>query len=269
MIRLIKAFLSLVIVVIVLVIVAVVAVALLANRAVRTAVETAGTKALNVPVTVGQADVSLLSGSARLQDLRVANPAGYTGAALLTVQRADVTADTGSLLSREILIQDLKLDTLELFIEQKGLQNNLYDVIKPLREPRAATGTSLIVDNLEIANVVVHVGLSGLPGQAPTTSFKVAPIRMTELGRHEKMDTTILISKIVLAVAAGVAQQGGHTLPPQTIGEITSLLDKALDVGRILFGPQNDTQNQQKGKGNGGQTITDGLKDLLGGKKQQ
>jgi len=268
MIRLVKTFLSLIIVAIVLVIIAVVAAALLANKAVQTAVETASTKALNVAVDVGKADVSLLSGSARLQSLRVANPPGYTGASLLTLQRADVTADAGSLLSREILIHDMKLDAMELFIEQKGLQNNLYDVIQPLREPRPPTGRSLIVDNLEITNVVVHVGVSGLPGQTQVTSFKLAPLRMTELGRHEKMDTTILIGKIVLAVAAGVAQQGGNLLPPQTVGEITSLLDKALDLGRILLGPKDNSPRQQKGSGDSGQSITDGLKDLLGGPKK-
>lgn len=280
--RLVKATLSVVIVALVLIIIGAIAAALLANKVVQKAVETAGTKALNVGVDVGKADVSILGGSVDLRNIRVANPPGYTGASLLTLQRVDVTADTGSLLSKEVLIKDMKLDAMELFIEQKGLENNLYDVIKPLREPRKPTGKSLIVDNLEITNVVVHVGLSGLPGQTQRASlgsqtrsfvsgvpFKLAPIRMTELGRHEKMDTTVLISKIVLAVAAGVAEQGGNILPKETMGEITSLLDKAIDVGRIIFGPKDSSRDQQKNDGDLGKTITDGLKDFFGSKKKQ
>jgi hypothetical protein len=257
-----SAFVTLVVVVIVGVLLVVVA----ADRAVQTAAERAGTKVLNVPVKVGKADVSLLAGALGLQNVQVANPAGYAGPSLLTLQRADATADTGSLLSRQVHIKDMKLHGVEIFIEQRGARNNLYEVIQPLREPREPTGKRLLVDSLEITEVTVHVGLSGLPAQTPTAQFTLAPIRMTDLGRDGKMDTAVLITKIVLAIAAGVAQQGHDILPPDTVGEITSLLDKAFDIGRIILRPQSD---DQKSNGDSGKSITDGLRDLLGGKKKQ
>jgi hypothetical protein len=261
-----RRVLSILVTLVVLVIIGVLAVAVFADQAVRAAAERAGTKVLNVPVKVGGADVSLLGGSLALRNVRVANPQGYTGPSLLTLRRADATADAGSLLGREVLIKDMKLTGMEVFVEQKGARNNLYEVIQPLREPREPTGKRLIVDNLEITDVIVHVGLTGLPGQSPAAQFTLAPIRMTDLGRDGKMDTAVLITKIVLAIAAGVAQQGGDILPPDTVGEITSLLDKALDLGRIILGPKS---GDQKTNGNSGKGITDGLKDLFGGKKKQ
>jgi hypothetical protein len=265
--KLIKAILFLVVVLIVLALAGVVGVILFADRAVQTAVETAGTKTLNVRVDVGGANASLLAGVVGLHGIAVANPPGYQGPALLTLQQVDIQADTGSLLSKQVLIKDMKLDHMEVFVEQKALQNNLYEVIKPLREPRPATGRTLVIDNLEITNITVHANLTGIPGQSPKTEFTLGAIRMVELGRHEKMDTAVLISKILLAVAAGIAEQGSGILPQETVGDLSSILDKAIDIGKIIFGPGGKTPDGQQ-QDSLGKSVTDGIKDLLGGKKE-
>ncbi len=265
--KLVRRIRSLIVLLIVLVIMGVVGVFFFANKAVKSAVETAGTRTLNVGVTVGRAKASVLSGAVALHEITVANPPGYQGPTLLRLQQVNLTADTKSLLSNEVLIKDMKLDNMEVFIEQKGLQNNLYQIIKPLREPQRPTGKGLVIDNLEIKNVTVHVNPLSLPGQSQSVDFKLASIRMTELGRSEKMDTAVLIGKIVLAVAEGIAQQGSGILPKEMIGDLGSILDKAIDIGKIIFGPGGKTPDGQQ-KDSLGKTVTDGLKDLLGGKKQ-
>ncbi len=265
--KLIRRIRSLIVLLIVLAIVGIVGVFLFANKAVKTAVETAGTKTLNVGVTVGQAKASVLSGAVGLHEIAVANPPGYQGPALLKLQQVDLKADTRSLLSNEVLIKDMKLDNMEVFVEQKGLQNNLYQVIKPLREPRQPTGKGLVIDNLEIKNVTVHVSLPSIPGQPPSVDLKLPLIRMVELGRNEKMDTAVLISKVLLAVAEGIAQQGSGILPKETVGDLSSILDKAIDIGKIILGPGDKTPDGQQ-KDSLGKTVTDGIKDLLGGKKK-
>jgi hypothetical protein len=266
--KLIKRIRFIIVLLVVLVIAGAAAVALLADKAVQTAVETAGTKTLNVGVKVGKADARILQGSVDLQEISVANPPGYQGPALLKLQRVDVAADTRSLLSREVLIKDMKLDGMDVFVEQKGLANNLYEVIKPLREPRKPTGKSLIIDNLEITNITVHASLTGIPGQPQSADFTLDKITMTELGRNERMDTAVLISKILLAVAAGVAERGGDILPKETIGEMTGILDKAIDIGKIIFGPGGKTPDGRQ-QDSLGKTVTEGIKDLLGAKKKE
>ena len=246
----------------------VVAVVLLASQAVKTAVETAGTKTLNVGVTVGKAKASVFTGAISLQNTVIANPPGYQGAGLVKLPRMTASVDTKSLLSKEVLIKDMKLDGMEVFVEQKGLQNNLYQVVKPLREPHQPTGRGLVIDNLEITNVTVHVSMPTIPGQTPNVDLKLASIKMVELGRSEKMDTAILISKILLAVAQGIADQGGGILPKDTIGELGSILDKAFDIGKTIFGPGAKTPDGKQ-TDSLGKTVTDGLKDLFGGKKKQ
>ncbi len=265
--KLLKAVLFIIVVLVVLAIVGVVAVALFADKIVQTAVEEAGTKTLNVPVGVGKADVAILRGAVGLQKITVANPAGFQGPALLTLERVNVTADAGSLLTNEVHITDMQLANMEVFVEQQGLQNNLYEVIKPLREPRAPTGKRLLIDTLEISNITVHASLSGVPGKPQTAQFTLGNIMMTDLGRDERMDTAVLISKIILAVAAGIAEQGGGILPKETVGEITGILDKAIDISRMIFGsPQTGDPNRT---GDLGKSVTEGLQDLLGGQKKQ
>jgi len=222
---------------------------------------------------VDDADVSFLGGSVGLDQIRVANPPGYQGPSLLTLKEVDVTADTGTLLSNQVVIKDMKLDGMEVFVEQKGLQNNLYEVIKPLRQPHEPSGKTLVIDNLTISEVLVHVTLPTLPGQAPSqpVELKVAPITLTDLGRNERMDTAILIGKVLLAVAQGIAEQGGDILPKETIGEITDVLDKAINIGQTIFGGSKtgDQKSQKTGPNDPGQKALEGLKDILGGNKKK
>lgn len=266
--KLLKAVLSLVVILVVLAVLGVIAVAVLADRAVKTAVETAGTRTLNVGVKVGKAHAVILRGAVELQNIAVANPAGFQGPTLLTLQQVNVAADARSLLSNEVHIQDMRLANMEVFVEQKGLQNNLYDVIQPLRQPGKPSGKGLLIDNLEISNITVHTSLSGIPGKPPTAQFTLGNITMRDLGRNEKVDTAVLISKILLAVAAGVAEQGGDILPKETLGEITGILDKVIDIGKIIFAPAGKTPDG-KPQDSLGKSITEGIKDLLGGKKKQ
>ena len=266
--KLIKAILFILVVLIVLAIVGVVGVILFADKAVKTAVETAGTKTLNVAVKVGKANASVLSGAVGLQDITVANLPGYQAAALLKLQQVNLKADTKSLLGKELLIKEMKLDNMEVFVEQRGLQNNLYQVIKPLREPHQPTGRTLVIDNLEITNVTVHTSLSGLAGQPQSMDLKLASIKMGDLGRSEKMDTAVLISKILLAVASGIAEQGGGILPKEMTGQLGSVLDKAIDIGKTILTPGGTTPDGKQ-KDSLGKSVTDGIKDLIGGKKKQ
>jgi len=264
----IRFILSMLVGLVILAIVAAVGVAIFADRAVKMAVESAGTKTLNVGVEVGKADASILSGSVGFQDIRVANPPDYEGASLLELGRVDVTADAASLLRDQVLIRDMKLENMEVFLEQKGLENNLYEVIEPLRNPREPIGKTLLIDTLEITGIVVHVELPAIPGEPQSVDLTIAPIRMTEVGRNEKMDIAVLITKILLAVSAGVAEQAGDILPAETIGEMTSILDKAIDIGRIIFGP-GKTNSDGSQTDSLGKSVTEGLKDLIGGQKKQ
>ncbi len=228
-----------------------------ADSAVRVAIGKAGAKALKVPVDVAKADLSILAGTLGLETLTVGNPPGYSQTTLLDLSQGAIEVETKSLLSDEVLIRDIRLDGMKVFVEQKGLDNNLHEVIGALERDRQPSGKKLVIDHLEITNVTVLVKLLPIPGQADTVTFKLGTIQMTDLGRNERMDVAALATKVLLAVAMGIAEQGGDVLPKEMISGLSNVLDKAIDIGRIIFGNGRDSA-EQIGRG-----ITEGLKDVV------
>ncbi|MHC4911626.1 MAG: DUF748 domain-containing protein [Planctomycetota bacterium] len=226
--------------VVALVIVVVIAITLFAGSAVKIGVETAGSKALSVPVTLGDADLSILRGKLKLQNLVIDNPPGYQHDKLLELGDARVAVAIGSLLTDTVNIKEIKLDGINLVIEQKSVtRNNLRDIIKaiPTGEPKEEEpttekpGKTLRIDNLEITNVTVKAKLLPVPGKSDTVTLKLDPITMTDLGSDEKLDTATLVGKVLVAIAKGVTKQGAGVLPDDMTAAMRDTLGKVAELG--------------------------------------
>jgi len=250
-------------VIIILVAVIVVAVNLFADHAVRVGIETAATKTLNVGVSVSNVDLSIMGGKLALQNLLINNPPGYQHDKLLQLKNAEIEVDVKSLLSDVVNIREIKLDGVDVILEQRGISsNNLQDVITAIRrgsKDDETSGKKLRIDNLEMSNVMVQMKLLPIPGQADTVTLNLSPIRMTNLGSDNKLDTAALSGEIVLAIANRVVEQGVGVLPKDIVNTMTLSLDKTIDLStRIIKGTEDI------GKG-----ITEGLKDLLKPRKEE
>jgi len=157
-------------------------------------------------------------------------------------------------------------------IEQKGVTgNNLQDIIKALpKGEKAPKGTTekpakkLHIDKLEITNVTVKAKLLPIPGKADTVTLKLDPIRMTDLGSDEKMDVAKLSSKILLAIATGVAEQGAGKLPKGMTDGMKATLSKATELGKAAT--EEGKKLLEEGKDTG-KDIIEGFKGLLKPKK--
>ena len=260
----------------VLLIVAVIAIHLFADSAVKMAVESAGTKALQVKVAVDDVDLSILGGKLGLQNLVIDNPPGYKHERLLELSDAKIAVQIGSLLTDIVNIKDIRLDGVNVVLEQRGVtSNNLQDIMKSLpvkeKEPAETGGKKLHIDNLEITNAQVRVKLLPIPGKDDTLTLKLAPIKMTDLGGENDIDTVALARKILLAIAGGIAEQGAGLLPEDMLGSLASQLDKLgalptafLDKGGKLLEAGKDVGGGIiKGAGDAGKGITNGLKGLF------
>jgi len=258
-------------VVVVLVIVAVVLVYLFAGRALKIGIESAGTKALDVGVRLRDVDLSLIGGKVRLEDLVIDNPPGYQHERLLQLDDARVQVDLRSLLTDTVNIRDIQLDGIVVVLEQRGISsNNLQDVLaklkseeKPETEP---SGKKLHIDNLEISNVTVKVKLIPIPGKVDTVTLKLKPIKMTNLGGDNKLDTVALISKILVAIAGGIAEQGVGLIPDGILNPLKDQLQNlgALSGALLKEGGKLLEKGTDLGKG-----VTEGLKGLFKPKEKQ
>jgi len=269
-------------VIVILLIIAVIAINLFADSAVKMAIESAGTKALQVGVAVDNVDLSILGGKIGFQNLVINNPPGYKHERLLELSDAKIAVETGSLLTDIINIKEIKFDGLNVVLEQRGISgNNLQDIMKALpakeagpselAEPAEPGGKKLHIDNLEITNAQVKVKLLPLPGKVDTLTLKLAPIKMTDLGGENDIDTVALVRKVLLAIAGGIAEQGAGILPKEMLGSLTSQLGKLgalptafVDKGGKILGAGKDVGGDAiKGAGGATKGITDGIKGLF------
>jgi hypothetical protein len=250
---------------------------LFADRIVKMGIEAAATKTLNVRVSVDNAKLSIMGGRLALQNLLIDNPPGYEHDKLLELKDATIAVDVRSLLSDVVHIREIKLDGADVVLEQRGISgNNLQDVIKAIPSgPEAeggpgAAGKKLHIDNLEISNITVKVKLLPVPGKADTVTLKLSPIRMTNLGSDNKLDTAVLSGKILLAIASGVAKEGVGVLPKEMVDAMGSTLGKTIDLSKKIIedrgkiGKELIKDTEDIGKG-----ITEGLKGLLKPKKEE
>ena len=235
---------------------------LFGNSALKAGIETAASKSLNVGVSVGDVDLSVLGGRVGLQKLVINNPPGYQHDKLLELSDARIAVDIGSLLSNTVNIKEIKLDGANVVIEQKGLSNNLQDLIKRMpKGPKAegkTTGKKLHIDNLEITNTKVQVKLLPIPGQADTIPLTLSTIKMTDLGEDNKLNTAALAKKVLLAIAGGIAEQGAGVLPKEMVDSLASELKS---IGALL---DEGGKVLEEGK-----DIAEGIKGILKPKKEK
>jgi hypothetical protein len=282
MLKILKTVRMVLVVVVVLVVGAVVLFYVFADRAVKLGIETAGTKTLNVDVSVRDVDLSIMGGKIGFQDLLIKNPPGYQHDRLLALKDAHIAVGLRSLLGDVVKIKEIRLDGLDMILEQRGISsNNLQDVIKSIpsagTEPSEPSGKKLHIDNLEITNLMVRVKPLPIPGRADTIPLKLAPIKMTNLGSDNKLDLAVLSGKILVAIAQGIAEQGLALLPKDIIGPLASELkrlealpDALLKAGfGILEGGTDLGKDVLDGSKDLGKEIGGALKGLFDKKKKE
>ncbi len=250
-------------------ILAVVAVAIdiFADHALKAGIEVAATKTLNVGVSAEEVDFSIMRGKLGISNLLINNPPGYQHDKLLELKDAQIEVNVKSLLGDNVSIRKIKLDGVNVILEQRGVtSNNLQDVIKTISDKRKAKGESkrggkkLHIDNLEISNITVKAKLLPVPGRADTITLKLDPIVMTDLGSDNKLDMAELSGRILLAIARGVANKGTGVLPKEMTGAMKLTLSKTIGLGKTAT--EGGKKILKEGKDSGKELI-EGFKGLL------
>jgi uncharacterized protein involved in outer membrane biogenesis len=245
---------------------------------IKTGIETAGTKALRVGVAIDKLNLALFKGRVEIKGLAVDNPAGYEQKYLLELGRGEVKTRLKSLMSDTVEIESILLDGTTIAIEQKGLDNNLKDVLDSLPktegepEKPAEEGKKLLVKDLKITNTTVKVKLLPaqiLPGQADTVELKLDPIEMKDLGSDDKLTTAKLTSKVMVAIANGVAKQGAGVLPDSVLNSVQGAL-KNLEVITDVITEQGQKMLESKGKEiqESGKKMLEGVEGILKQKEE-
>jgi hypothetical protein len=174
------------------------------------------------------------------------------------------------------------LKDMSVTVEQKGMTSNLNEILKNLPKPDKPDepaepkpeGKKLIIDDLELTNIKVRVKLLPIPGKADTVELTLAPIQMKDVGKNTPVDAAILTGKIMLALAQGIASQAAGQLPTDMVSGLSSSLT-SHGMSAVKMGADALKQGTDVGSGvgksilEGAEGVTDGIKGLLGGKKDE
>ena len=227
-----KIVTSSVVILIALILVVSLAIHFFGNSAVKAGIEAVGSKTLGVGVNVNRVDLSILGGRLNMKNFEISNPEGYQSQHFMKMGAADVKLKVSSLLSQTVEIDKMQFDNIVLTLEQKGLTNNLQQILNNLpkseekpaeKTPPKEGGKNLHIKDLLINGATVNVNLL-VPGKADTLSFDLAPIHMTDIGSDSKVDLAKLIGNVLIAMAEGVAEKGKDILPTEMIGPLTDTL---------------------------------------------
>lgn len=192
------------------------------DRIVRTAVNAAGPATLGVPVTLQDADISLVRGRAALTGLHVGNPEGYKTDGLLDLGSVSVKIDRSSLLSDVIVIKEIAVEGLVVTYEKGLLNSNLGALIDQLsagaegkdeenaeeKSPAEdSAGKKVVIDKLTMTGSKMNFSVTGAAaltggGAVP---LPLPPITLTGLGREKEGVTFVEAIQDVLKAIAGAA----------------------------------------------------------------
>lgn len=203
-----------------LVMVAVIIVALCLDGIVKTGVQTVGPKLVQVPITLDNIHIGVLSGSAKVKGLVVGNPDGYKSPFAVSVGLAEVSADVASALSDKIVIHAIHVESPEISFEGGLSKNNLFQIRDNLNAVMQGGGTTdtnaqaavgakpakkIEVDDFLITGAKVHVILTALGGQEMT--LPLPDIHLTDLGKGDAgLTPADLTSRILGAITSSTLQ---------------------------------------------------------------
>ena len=138
-----KLLLSVVLILLVLIVVGGVAVGFFLSNLVKTGMETVGPKITQVSIKVDAVNLSLLTGSARVNGLVVGNPQGYQAPQAISVGTAAVEVDPFSVLSDKIVIRSVRVEAPEITFEGNPLSgNNLGKIMQNVNAAARSGGPS-------------------------------------------------------------------------------------------------------------------------------
>lgn len=221
---------------------------------VKEGIEHYGPPMLGTDVAVGGVQLSPFSGSGSISNLEIGQPKGYGSGNAISLGKAAIAVDTGSLTSDTIVVKRIAIDAPTINLVQLARGNNIKSLVDNIRrntgggaqpaKPEAQTGAGrkIIIDDFTITNAVVSAS-SPLLKEGKPIELKLADIHITDIGRKTNGER---IGDAVQTIAKRVQQ------------EVT----KALANSKA-FQEQIRQKIEQEARGK----IEQKLKDKLGGDK--
>ncbi|MEN6386838.1 MAG: hypothetical protein ABFD79_16785 [Phycisphaerales bacterium] len=194
----------------------------------RSAIQTAIKKQLNVDSSVSKVSLKIFSGTIEITDLKIKNPKGYQFENIFEAKSIFVKTSLGNLLSNPVGIDQIKIDGVAMSIEQKGLSNNINDLLKGMPAKEEDKGTAepkkaakkVHITALDINDITVNAKLLPLPGKADVATLSIASLHFSDIG-GEKTTLAQVIGKVFTEITNAVVKSGTDILPTDMLNSMS------------------------------------------------
>ncbi|MHC4134924.1 MAG: AsmA family protein [Planctomycetota bacterium] len=250
-----KTWLKILGVIVVLLVIAIVTIPLWIDGAARSVIESEGSKALGVELTLEKLHLSLFGGEAKLGDMTIANPEGYTDDRFFRLGAGHASVSYGSLSEETIVIPEIVLDDVSVSLEKDGGKGN-YDVLienlekyageKEEKEP--TEGKKFVIEKISVRNITVKSRMRAVV-VTPALTTKINEITLTDVGSGTGVPMGVVIRKFIGGLLAGIANSG-----------VSLAGDIGKGLGNATLGIGKDGI---KVVGEGGKAVTGAAEDVV------
>jgi len=232
---------------------------------VATAIEKVGSEVTGTPVRVSSVNIDLKSGQGAINELRVANPQGFSAPDAFTLGGISTKIDLASIGKDPVIIDEITVQSPHVVYEiNKSGKSNvavLEDSIAQSTgsagaktEPEAGSGPGLVIRRLVIDSGQIDARVAALPDK--DLSAKLARIELTNVGADQGGASAAQVAeKITTALLKGVA-------PAVASLGLNQYLGKSRDQIKDL--ESNLKEEATRSLGGAAEKGTEKLKGLLG-----
>lgn len=195
------------------------------NRFVASNIEQYGAELTGNPVTVEKVRISPFNGSGTIYGLTVENPDGFSDGHAVSINQISLKVDLLTLISDEVVIEELLIDEMTMNVEQNVTRNNLFIILNHMNEvtETETTETGLIIELFRLNSGTVELVMNNESGESRT--INVESFEMTDIGRGGVRND---VYKTVEHIASELAERALE-------GVIQSGFQNLIDGFRSLF----------------------------------
>lgn len=236
------------------------------DNLVKAAIERGGTYATQVDTTVTSVDVGLASGTFAMDELKIANPAGFDTDHFLVLNDTDVSFDLQSINTDTIVIPTVTVNGIDVILDKGGDPSNYNTILNSLKrfessdKPKAAPdnqgGKKVAIDSLVLEDINVRVAnYPGVSLVAGDVAINIPKVELQNIGRDEPMTAAQIANLIIKTVLTAAVEAGGGILPA----------DMLIDLGNGLQGLSSLGEMGITAIGDTGQILGDSMNEVLEG----
>jgi len=211
-------------------------------------VEQVGPSITQTSVTLRDADISLLSGRAELEDLTVGNPKGFQTPSAFRLHNATVRLDWKSVLSDTVVIEEILIDGPEISFEGTPAGSNLGTIRDnakayapaesseiapvPKRDAQQGSGRKVVIKQFTMTNAraIMLVRAGGVETKAQGISLQ--DIRLESIGGAS-------FHEVIATVLTSITNSASR---------LVTNLDKPLEKGAQMLGESSKQVGQSAEK---------------------